>query len=189
MTFSEQKKNFLSKPDKSGIGGIDEDIRKLVNLINKSSCYYTTSSCAGRIVLMKEIGKKQENAFIFVTHRKVSFDQIKTAFNHSKTIEMIYLKEEPCILHVACRTPANSEKLVNVARQCGWKKSGIISLKKDKVMAELVSTERVETPIANKGRFLISDDYLEVLVKECNQKLSLTRQKIKKLENGFRKLS
>jgi len=187
MKFQSQKKDFLSKPDKSGIGGIDEDIKKLITLINKSQDYYTTSSCAGRIVLMKETGKKQENVFIFVTHKKGSFGQLKTALKlDPRANDMIYLKEEPCILHIACKNSEMAEKLVKAARQCGWKKSGIISLKENKVMVELLSTERVETPVSNKGKVLIPDDYLEILVKECNRKLSLTRQKIKKLEKSFR---
>jgi len=190
MDFSKQKKDFLSKPDKSGIGGIDEDIKKLVDIINTSSEFYTTSSCAGRIVLMRETGEKQENVFVFVTHKKTNSKKIINALKNDDLTksDLIYLKEEPCILHVACKDPMSAQALVSLARNLGWKKSGIISIKRDKIMVECISTEILATPVADKGKMLISEDYLDILVKECNTKLSRTREKIKKLEKEFKKL-
>jgi len=187
MNFLQQKKQFLSKPDKSGIGGIDEDIRKLVDLINRNPNFYTTSSCAGRIILMRETGKKQESVFVFVTHKKARADEIRYALLHDKrATNMIYLKEEPCILHAACRTIEDASRLVNLARQSGWKKSGIISTKKGKVMVEMVSTEILAAPVSENGKLLIEDPYLKVLVRESNKKLAQTREKIKNLENNFK---
>ncbi|MBW2966012.1 hypothetical protein KY342_02835, partial [Candidatus Woesearchaeota archaeon] len=52
MQFENQKKTFLKKIDKSKKGGIDKEIIPLVNKINNSRNYYTTSSCSGRIVLL-----------------------------------------------------------------------------------------------------------------------------------------
>lgn len=188
--FSKLKKDFLSKPDKSGIGGIDEDIRKLVDIINESPLFYTTSSCAGRIVLMLETGEKQENAFVFVTHKKTDPKKIVSAIKMDPRVKknLIYLKEEPCILHVACNDPLSAQALVSLARNCGWKKSGIISIKRDKIMIECISTEILAAPISNNGKMLISEDYLDLLVKECNTKLLRTREKIKKLEKAFKLL-
>lgn len=190
MNFLKQKKDFLSKPDKSGIGGIDKDIRKLVDIINTDPHYYTTSSCAGRIILIKETGEKQENAFIFVTHKKTDAQKIMNAMHMDPRTkkDLVYFKEEPCILHVACIDPLSAQALVSLARNSGWKKSGIISIKRDKIMIECVSTEVLATPISDKGKLLISEDYLKLLVKECNNKLSRTRAKIKKLEKAFKLL-
>ena len=50
--FEKEKQDFLSKKDKSKKGSIDDGIIGLINLINSKSDYYTTSSCAGRIVLL-----------------------------------------------------------------------------------------------------------------------------------------
>jgi len=186
--FSNQKNSFLSKPDKSGIGGIDEAIRPLINIINKSQDYYTTSSCAGRIILMIETGKKLENVFVFSSHFKIRKSQIENALRLDKRARssLIYMKAEPCILHVACRTIGHAERLVNIARQSGWKKSGIIGIKPERVMAELVSTEILATPVHEHGKLLFDESYLNILVHEANQKLAKTREKIKKLQNSFK---
>lgn len=183
MDFLIQKKNFLSKPDKSGIGRIDKAIRPLLDRINRNDSFYTTSSCAGRIVLMKETGKKQENVFVFVSHDKVRKRDIQKALS-KRFNEIIYLKAEPCILHVACKDAESAQKIVTLARQSGWKKSGIISLKEGKVMAELVSTEALSAPVYERT-ILVHDNYLDVLVKECNKKLTQTRGKITKLQRAF----
>jgi len=184
MSFINAKKQFLRKPDKSLAGGIDKAISSLVNKINKSPDYFTTSSCAGRIILMPEIGKKQENIFLFVSHDPINIKKIISSLKPVKTI--VYLKHEPCIMHVACRNLEKALQIVNKARQSGWKKSGIISIKPDKVICELVSTEILACPIADKGKSIVSEDYLKILAEECNKKLAQTRQKIRKLEKAFK---
>lgn len=184
MIFEQQKRQFLNKPDKSLAKQIDKAILPLVRIINSKSFFYTTSSCSGRIILMKETGKKQENAFLFRTHEKNTLKEIKKAIDSAakKYKGTIYLKHEPCIMHVACRNLEMAIKLVSVARSAGWKKSGVFSIKKDKVMCELVSTEILSAPVMNKGEMIVSDKYLKILVNECNNKLMRTRTKIKKLE-------
>ena len=84
MNFWHEKKQFLSKPDKSSAKGIDKDILSLVKKINSKPEYYTKSSCSGRIILIKETGKKQENAFLKVWHDKVS---LKDLLNELKKIK------------------------------------------------------------------------------------------------------
>jgi tRNA wybutosine-synthesizing protein 3 len=180
MTFINEKAQFLNKPDKSHAGEIDEDILPLINKINKSPDYYTTSSCSGRIILMPETGKKQENIFSAIFHSKVDIEHLKKCLPKKPVSILIYIKLEPCIMHVACKDIEHANRLVNIARHAGWKKSGIISTKKDKIMCELVSTEILACPLAK-----ISEDYLKLLVSECNKKLVQTRQKIRKLEKAF----
>ena len=62
MDFENNKRTFLAKTDKSKKGGIDEKILPLVSKINLSKDYYTTSSCAGRIILVKTAEKKKSLA-------------------------------------------------------------------------------------------------------------------------------
>ena len=186
MNFKHEKAQFLKKPDKSLAGGIDKAILPLVNKINKSADYYTTSSCAGRIILMKETGKKQEKVFLAVWHNKITFKELKKSLENAvkKYRGTIYFKHEPCIMHVASNSLEKAIKLVNLARSSGLKKSGLISLGKN--LIELVSTEILATPVANKGKILIDDNYLKILVSESNSKLSQTRKKIKNLEKSFK---
>ena len=49
-------------------------------------------------------------------------------------------------------------------------------------MLELMSTEKMELPIADK-KILVSDEFLKLLVREVNKKLSRVREKIKRFES------
>ena len=76
--FDKQKQDCLGKVDKSNKQSIDKGIKRLVDILNKSRDYYTTSSCAGRIVLIaKKSYKKSEMRFVHSTHSKASFSKIK----------------------------------------------------------------------------------------------------------------
>jgi len=186
MNFTHEKQQFLKKPDKSSIHGIDKDILALVKKINSKSEYYTTSSCSGRIILMKETGKKQEKVFLFKSHSKIKLEQLKNALNSAlKSYKgMVYLKLEPCIMHIACKDFASAIKLTNIARNSGWKKSGIISRKN---IVEMLSTEYLACPVADKGKIIVDNNYLKILLDESNKKLNQTKQKIKQLEKSISK--
>lgn len=180
--FNIKKQKQLLKKDKSNEGKIDEEIINLCNKINSKPNYYTTSSCAGRIILVKGLKEKAKNVFLFKTHKKISWLKLKKELENSiKNYNgLIYFKQEPCLLHVACFNDESAEKLLFLARQAGWKRSGIIS-KGKRIICELMSTERIEMPIARK-KILVDDNFLKILVREANKKLERTREKIKKLE-------
>lgn len=178
MQFQNQKKTFLRKLDKSKKGEIDKEIKSLIKLINKSKNYYTTSSCSGRIVLLAKKEKKKGSKWLFSSHKKISFKEIK---NSLKTLpkQDVYFRFEPLILHVAADSIENAQKLVNKARDIGFKRTGIQSTK-NKIIIEIASTEILNTIIAKNKKLLVNDSYLKVLIKEANKKIEQNNKKIKK---------
>jgi len=180
MTFEQQKIKQLSKSDKSSIGSWDEKIKGLCEKINKSKNYYTTSSCAGRIVLIKALDEKTEDVFLFRTHDKISFDELKKALNNIKYPGLVEFQQTTCILHVACNSLNNAQNLVNKAKIAGWKRSGIMGGKRN--MVELHSTESISFPIMENRKILVDDDFLKLIVRQANKKLEKTWEKIQRLE-------
>jgi len=182
MTFDNDKKLASARPDKSKRGSIDEAIKPLCDLINDSDNYFTTSSCAGRIVVMSEgrDHKKDEAAWLVVSHERTDFDTLKSSLDLLPQNE-VWFRGEGMILHVACRTHEDAFKLVGVAREAGLKRSGVIS-SKNKIVVEIVDTETLELPIAVKGNLVVSEEYLTLVLGIANKKLERTRKKIKKLE-------
>lgn len=184
ISFVQRKMKQLTKKDFSDEGTTDKAILPLVNLLNAKKDYYTTSSCAGRITLVKDNGK-QKKAFLFKTHNKTNIKDIKKILTSIKTKQFVYFKEEPPILHVACSGIKTAQQLLDKAKFAGWKKSGIISTNK-RVMVELASTEILAAPIA-KSKIIVDDSYINFLVSEANHKLSRTQAKIKKFYKLLRK--
>ena len=188
LVFQNQKKGFLIKKDKSRKGSIDKKIRKLVDKINSLENYYTTSSCSGRILIliMPKSGKKQDTKWLFSSHYEVKLSEIKKILSKISTKEDIWFRAEPAIMHIAADTMENAVKLLNTARNIGFRRSGIIGVRKNKVSAELISTERLETIIAKKGKIIADEDYLRHLIAEANIKLEKTRKKINKFYSSIK---
>ena len=187
--FLRAKKGRLERSDKSNIGEMDESIVELCRKINNSDDYYTLSSCGGRIVLIRETEDKQAGLFIFRSHCRVEFSRLKKVLEGIRDDEdekgLIYLKQEPCVLAVSCRNLEVEQELLNKARACGWKKSGITTTSR-KFVVELFSTERIDVPIMDKGNILVDDDYLKLVVDEANSKLERTWNKIERLKKEMR---
>ena len=121
--------------------------------------------------------------FLFVTHNKTSFKEIKRELARlgRKSKKLVYFKQEPCILHIACQSIEAAQKLLENAKISGWKKLGIIAIRR-RIVVEISSTEKIEMPILNKGKILVSDEFLKLLAKDANSLLERSWEKIKRLE-------
>lgn len=178
--FEKRKLDILSKLDKSNIGKWDKKIVKLCNEINKSDDYYTTSSCSGRVAIIVDKDKKTKNLFIRVYHNIITFDKLKKDLENISENNLLKFKQEPCILHVACRTLEKAENLIKKSQLAGFKKAGIISFGK-RFVVEISSTEKLEFFIMNKREILVNDDFLRLIVDKSNNNLKKSWDKINKL--------
>ena len=183
--FLYRKKNQLEKNDKSLKQGWDKKIVNLCNEINKKDNYYTTSSCSGRALLLRDCKEKKDDLFIKVWHNLVDFEDLKKTLEGIKSQELIYFKQNPCILHVACKTLEDAQEIHDRAKLAGWKRSGIIASKK-RFVVELNATEKLEFPIVENKKILVDDEFLKIVIKEANKKLKILWEKIEKLEDSIK---
>lgn len=181
MEFEKEKKEYLLKlykKDQSKKGEVDKEIIALVDKINSLKDYYTTSSCAGRIMLIMIPNKKRKDSskWLFVSHQKIKLESFSLR-NLPKDI--VWFRQEPMILHVACKTLESAQALVDKAKFCGFKRTGIMSTKK-RIMVEIAGTEKIDAPISKEGRLIVDKKYLKVLVLEANKKMTINKNKIEK---------
>ena len=191
MNFEKEKKEFLAKKDKSKKGSIDIKIKRLVDKINSLPDFYTTSSCSGRILLLAipRSNKKNEVEYLFCSHKKIKYNEIKKILKLKKELKNdVWFTVQPVIIHVACNDIKNTKKILNIARDIGFRRSGIISIGKNKVIMEIISTERIDAIVGKNRKLLIGEDYFKVLIKEGNKKLEKTWEKIDKLHNNLNKI-
>jgi tRNA wybutosine-synthesizing protein 3 len=184
-SFFQSKESVLKRNDNSSKGSWDKHILKLCNQINSLENYYTSSSCSGRIIIMVDQEKKGEGLFLFVSHDKVSFSQLEKQLQkilkNSKNKNIKFKTEAP-ILHVVCEDLISAQKLYDLAKLAGFKKSGIISSGR-KFVLEINSGEKLEFPLIVKGKLLVDDTFLKVVLKNSNQKLQIGWKKINSLFN------
>jgi len=171
--------------DKSNKKSIDEKIRGLCEKINEKEGYATTSSCSGRISIVKHKDTKSPNAWVFKSHEKIKVEDL---LNLDLPDDLTLLKMESAILHVACETIESAKKLLNLARLCGFKRSGIISIKSNKNVVEILSTENLAVPFSKKKKRLVSKELLQLCVNLANEKLDKTHRKIDKLEKAIEQI-
>lgn len=161
------------KLDKSPQGFYDKDIIQLLNLINKK--YHTTSSCSGRITLIKGV-KKGDVEWVYKTHSKASATKIYSILQKHKQLRFIC---EPLIIHVQCKDKEEADFLLGTIQSHGFKKACIISLKNYTI--EINDTGKMETILTS----YLPKEYIQLLVKEANHRLQKTKDNIRKLEILF----
>ena len=186
--FLDAKENALkSLKDACVEGKVDEGILPILNLINRIHGFYTTSSCAGRIVLLQipQIGDKHGATFLGIWHRTIKPDELYTAAVKSTTGLLWMLAQAP-ILHIGAETSQQADKMLKTAISCGLKNSSIKSLGK-KTIIEICSTERLDAPIGRDGCLFCEENYLSLLVEISNEIIERSQEKMgrfaKKLEN------
>jgi len=185
MEFEKQKQVYLAellsgKPDKSKKGFIDQEIKALVDAINALPDYYTTSSCAGRILFYStsEERKKNETQWLFTSHKPVTYEEIESALQNLPHA-LVFLRFEPLILHVACKDSAAAEKLLNMCHTAGLKHSGIMSISK-RIIVEIIGHDLLDAPVA-KGKLLVSKEWLIMALEDANAKMQRNQKRIEKL--------
>ncbi|XP_051021759.1 tRNA wybutosine-synthesizing protein 3 homolog isoform X3 [Acomys russatus] len=157
--FGRWKTQSLSKADLSRKGSVDEGAVEVVELLNSRDEFFTTSSCAGRILLLDGMA----------------------ALNG--TTSDAVLKFEPFILHVQCRTLQDAQLLHSVAVDSGFRNSGITVGKRGKTMLAVRSTHGLEVPLSHKGKLMVTEEYIEFLLTIANKKMEENKKRIGRFYN------
>nr|XP_005893524.1 PREDICTED: tRNA wybutosine-synthesizing protein 3 homolog isoform X2 [Bos mutus] len=148
--FKRWKAQCLSKADLSRKGSVDEDVLEIVQLLNGQEQFFTTSSCAGRIILLdrsvngSEV-QKQNCCWLLVTHKACVKDDV-----HS------------------------------VAIDSGFRNSGITVGKRGKTMLAVRSTHGLEVPLSHQGKLMVTEEYINFLLKIANQKMEENKKRIER---------
>lgn len=186
--FNTQKKDTLAKIDKSKKGSIDPMIAPLLDTINSFSSYFTTSSCSGRIMLFAAQDKKKDAIWHFVSHNKITVQELQEALDTRPKNTAMSLLMLGAIIHVACDSIESAQEFLTIARSVGFKKAGIYTISKKKILVEAVAPEHLEVPLgtnnnSNKASTIPFDEtYLTLLTAEANKKIDATHGRIEALK-------
>ncbi|XP_037682834.1 tRNA wybutosine-synthesizing protein 3 homolog isoform X2 [Choloepus didactylus] len=160
--FRRWKAQCLGKADLSRKGSVDEDVVELVQFLNARDQFFTTSSCAGRILLLDgsingfEV-QKQNCCWLLVTHKSCVKDDVILALK--KATSDTILKFEPFVLHVQCRQLQDAQILA------------------------VRSTHGLEVPLSHKGKLMVTEEYIDFLVNIANQKMEENKRRIERFYN------
>ena len=169
--FEIYKKNSMHKLKTAMQNGlVDEDVKSLLKTINNNPNFFTSSSCSGRIVLMRDPDEsKIDSEFIAKWHREISFDELKTTLE--KTQGNVWLRMEGFIFHISCRDINSAKRLLELKTRIGLKRGGIFHIKPDRIQVELENTPHLTIPLKHGDSQLVNDDYLKLIVAEANSRM------------------
>jgi tRNA wybutosine-synthesizing protein 3 len=162
--------------------------------INALDDFFTTSSCAGRIVVihLPEVGAKREAVFVGKWHRAVALEEVSAAIAAApaSTDGALWFIVQAPILHVACRTVEKAAALLQLALDAGFKYSGMKGLARTagRVVVEVMSTERMDVPLAAAGTTFYTERYLAFIVSTANALLTRGKVKLERFYASLRAL-
>lgn len=187
--FELQKKRALEKLHEAiEKGEADEPMIDFLEKFNEKEHYYTTSSCAGRIIIFQDLGSKKDSDFIAKWHREIEFSDIVPFLGVLEGKKgIIWLRQEPLILHVVAKDLNHAILILDIAIKSGLKHSGIMVFKDQRYLVEINGTERLDVPIFEE-KILVSEEYLRYLVKLANKKLVKSRITSKKFFDTVMKI-
>ncbi|CAI9087185.1 OLC1v1021196C3 [Oldenlandia corymbosa var. corymbosa] len=212
MEFGRRKAATLAtmnspEPDKSPKGNIDEPIIPLLNLLNSHPSYFTTSSCSGRISIFSHPvdpanskKKAKGGSWLFISHdypvEPTSVPPLLFPSNptNSYNANELVFKFEPLIIAVECRDVQAASSLVSLAISCGFRESGITSVSKKRVIIAIRCSIRMEVPLGNTQKVMVSPEYLDYLIRVANDKMEANKKRTDLLfealvRNGYGKVA
>jgi len=163
----------------------DKNIISLLNILNNIEKCYTSSSCAGRTVLLEipKIGDKKRAKFLGKWHGIVYLLDIKRASECAEE-GLIWILAQSPVFHIGCEDIYIADKLLKTSIASGFKNSGLKSIGR-KIILEICSTERLDSPVGKDGILFCNDDYLQFLIDISNEIFKVSKAKINRFEGNL----
>ena len=207
----EVARRSLAEADRSKKGSLDAPIRDLVGLLNASPNAFTTSSCSGRVALFAEppprlAGQKKGKGgeWVHVSHERADADAMWEALRDyldpdrgsASRRRQLTFRFDPFILAAECRSLQDAQGLVKVARECGFRETGMIASGgslvgraggvPNRFLVSIRCSIRLEAPLTDAaGSLVASESYIRFLCASANEKFEANQVRYRRLENAF----
>ncbi|XP_010121081.1 PREDICTED: tRNA wybutosine-synthesizing protein 3 homolog, partial [Chlamydotis macqueenii] len=120
--------------------------------------------------------QKKSCTWLLVAHDTCTKDDVMTALE--KATGDVVLKFEPFVLHVLCQELQDAQLLHSAAIDSGFRNSGITVGRGGKIMMAVRSTLCLEVPLSHKGKLMVSEEYIEFLIRVANRKMEENTRRI-----------
>jgi len=167
-------------------GEVDKPIVPLLDLLNEiDEDIVTTSSCYGRILLLKtkNIGEKSIENIYRKWHHPADINEIWKVIEEYDDTDLLWLLLQSTIIHIKCRTLEKAIWIRNMGIQAGYKYSKILSISDKGITVEISGTERLNMPI-KKGSVLYINPEIRELIKNLYLEMfdRIEKRKVKFIE-------
>ena len=194
--------------DRSRAGRVDARCAALVREICASEDFFTTSSCSGRVSVFADrsaVDAREERkggTWAYVSHDPANAREVIEAVGAHEGADAddgdggdgerserptLVLRFEPFILAVEARDLERGAAFVRMARECGYRESGITACEK-RVVCSVRCQLRMEAPVVVDGARVCADDAIEILVRVANEKFHVNAARMERFREAFREM-
>ncbi len=164
------------------IGYLDPGIEEVLRKFFERSKSYTTSSCSGRITIVdaEKPWTREGSTVVFRSHDPVSLEEVMSILSKPASHTFWLVAAGP-IIHVVCYDEEEAYEVLRIAREAGFKHSGILSKTSKGIIVELRTGIRIVAPLKEKDRVLVGEEYLARLIDHANNAVAEGRERLRRL--------
>ncbi len=172
------------------IGYLDEDIVEVLEEIFKRPQAFTVSSCSGRIVIVDSPypWERKDSTILFKKHKPISLSEVIDVIKQP-AINMMWLVVVGPIIHVSTLSLKEAFRILKIARQAGFKHSGILSATRKGITVELRTGIRLAALLKIKEKLVISYEDLKSIIEISNKALLLGKERLKRLLEALKSVA
>ncbi len=176
---------------------VDKALVGFLKKFNEKKFYYTSSSCAGRIILLHDLGCKKYSYFAARWHRKVKVEDvldnvIKFCDGKDAGKGILLFRQEPIIMHIIAYDLEHAKNILEISVKNGLKHSGIIALSNEKYIVEINGNERMSVPLVYDNKLLIEKkdmpQYLSSIIDIANKNFEKNEKRMDKFSEEILKI-
>ncbi len=166
------------------VGYLDPGIASILERLNSLPGLATTSSCIGRVALVEgrvHWGRDEDSRILYKTHGEVTVEEIVRVL--SRGTPDVWLKATGPIMHVRARSLGCALHLLSLARESGFKHSGIIAHSSEGgSVVELLSAAQMAVPLVVGGSPVFSSTrQLALIAEKANMTVREGRARLARL--------
>jgi tRNA wybutosine-synthesizing protein 3 len=165
----------------------DRQMVPLCKFVSGTKEFFTSSSCAGRIILLQlpKDENKKEASFHRKWHRKVREKELWQGIK-AETKGELWFKLDSFILHIGAGYLEDARKILGCMKKAGVRRGGIIVAKPGKFLVEMQGTQTIAFPVKKGKEVLVGKDFMKYNLDRANKKLAQNYEMLKRLEDVFR---
>ncbi|CEG13290.1 conserved hypothetical protein [groundwater metagenome] len=176
---------------------VDKALVGFLKKFNNKKFYYTSSSCAGRIILLHDLGCKKYSYFVARWHRKVKVEEvsdnvIKFCDGKDGSKGILLFRQEPIIMHIVAYDLEHAKGILEFSVKNGLKHSGIIALSNERYIVEINGNERMSVPLVYDNKLLIEKkdipQYLSSIIDIANKNFEKNEKRREKFSEEILKI-
>ena len=171
------------------IGYLDPGIEEVLEKIFRIRNAFPTSSCSGRIYVVDAVypWMRRGSHVVFKKHAEITEEEM-LSITKMPTINSLWLIVSGPIIHVNSFDSGTALKILRVAREAGFKHSGVLSKSRRGYLVEVISGVRLDLLIKRGDMLLINVNNISVFLETINNAFRAGRERLKRFSQALEKL-